>query len=368
MKQRNCQESKKYLKKIFKIKIKDNIFVRVLGFYKYRHQYKDHNNKKIIYLVGTTSHNNLGDHAISLAEILFCKSNFPQYNIHEIVENQVFCNYWCLIKFIKKDDLIFLHGGGNIGIEYYLHEKIRQKVIKKFKNNRIIIFPQTVDFPKGLIGNSILNKSEKIYNRHKDICLVTREQRSFEMANKYFNKVTNILTPDIVLSLDKQKELVTSHLPYILICLRNDCEQNLSIEMKNRVIDYLHSLGECKEKDLSYYIDISSEERFKILEERWNLFRNAKLVVTDRLHGMIFSAITGTNCIVFSNYNHKIEGTYEWLKDNNFICYIKNNEKFDYFKNACKELFYSNNNNYFDAKKLETKYSSIINFANKSKD
>ena len=28
-----------------------------------------------------------------------------------------------------------------------------------------------------------------------------------------------------------------------------------------------------------------------------------KVVVTDRLHGMIFCAITGTPCVVFSNYN-----------------------------------------------------------------
>lgn len=37
-------------------------------------------------------------------------------------------------------------------------------------------------------------------------------------------------------------------------------------------------------------------------------FRECELVITDRIHGMIFAAITGTPCIALSNY--KIKGTY----------------------------------------------------------
>jgi pyruvyl transferase EpsI len=39
-----------------------------------------------------------------------------------------------------------------------------------------------------------------------------------------------------------------------------------------------------------------------------------EVVVTDRLHGMIFAAITGTPCVVLQNSNHKIESTHQtWL-------------------------------------------------------
>ena len=43
----------------------------------------------------------------------------------------------------------------------------------------------------------------------------------------------------------------------------------------------------------------------------------------DRLHGMIFSAITQTPCLVFRNYNHKLESFYNtWLKDLPQIAFV----------------------------------------------
>lgn len=53
-------------------------------------------------------------------------------------------------------------------------------------------------------------------------------------------------------------------------------------------------------------------------------FQKSKLVITDRLHGMVFCAISGTPCIAFSNYNHKVKGTYDWIKDLDYIKYVDN--------------------------------------------
>ena len=57
------------------------------------------------------------------------------------------------------------------------------------------------------------------------------------------------------------------------------------------------------------------------------LFRSysgCELVITDRLHGMLFSAITNTPCIVFDNSYGKISSLYDtWLKDNNGITFTR---------------------------------------------
>ena len=45
-------------------------------------------------------------------------------------------------------------------------------------------------------------------------------------------------------------------------------------------------------------------------------------MITDRLHGMVFCAITGTPCIVLSNNHHKVKGTYEWIKHLDYIKYV----------------------------------------------
>lgn len=49
------------------------------------------------------------------------------------------------------------------------------------------------------------------------------------------------------------------------------------------------------------------------------------VLVTDRLHGMIFAYITGTPCIVMDNKTNKVFGVYEeWLSDVDWIYQLKN--------------------------------------------
>ena len=48
-------------------------------------------------------------------------------------------------------------------------------------------------------------------------------------------------------------------------------------------------------------------------------FYNSKVVITDRLHGMIFCAITKTPCIVTRSLDHKVIESYKWIKNLNYI-------------------------------------------------
>ena len=51
------------------------------------------------------------------------------------------------------------------------------------------------------------------------------------------------------------------------------------------------------------------------------VFASAKLVITDRLHGMVLSAMTNTPTLAFSNCNYKVKGIYDWISDNTFLAY-----------------------------------------------
>jgi len=46
-----------------------------------------------------------------------------------------------------------------------------------------------------------------------------------------------------------------------------------------------------------------------------NDFSSSKLVVTDRLHGMVFAALAGTPCVVMGNCNYKVKGIYNWIEN-----------------------------------------------------
>ena len=53
-------------------------------------------------------------------------------------------------------------------------------------------------------------------------------------------------------------------------------------------------------------------------------YRKSELIITDRLHGMIFEAITSTLCIALENYNHKIKSCSETLEHLKYIKYVEN--------------------------------------------
>ena len=43
-------------------------------------------------------------------------------------------------------------------------------------------------------------------------------------------------------------------------------------------------------------------------------FSAGRLLITDRLHGMIIAALAGIPCLAFDNATHKVRGVFEWLR------------------------------------------------------
>lgn len=130
---------------------------------------------KRLFLLQTPTHINIGDHFISVAEIQFLEENFPEYDLIEINEKSV-QDFIQFRKFISKNDIILLHGGGNLGDEYIHHEKLRRDIITLFSKNKIIILPQTIFFSESEKGRKELEESVKIYSLHKDLTICAREK------------------------------------------------------------------------------------------------------------------------------------------------------------------------------------------------
>jgi pyruvyl transferase EpsI len=85
---------------------------------------------------------------------------------------------------------------------------------------------------------------------------------------------------------------------------------------------------------------INSLNRNICVREKMQEFCDSKLVITDRLHGMIFATITGTPCIVFGNNHHKVRESYEWIK---YLPYIEFVESVDEAKEAIARLAHFGN-------------------------
>lgn len=301
---------------------------------------------KRIIIMGIPHHGNLGDNAIALAEEEIIKKYFPEYELLEIPEKYL---NKCVNKakqYITDDDIIFLHGGGNIGDTYFVPENGRREVIKLFPNNKIIIFPQTAYFVDDVNGKKELKISQDIYNNHKDLVILAREKKSYKFMKKHFYNAKVYLTPDIVMTLKKDNNKKRNG---ALLLFRNDKEKTLqkeNVELINEIINKNYEKVTISDMHLGEdVINVAGKIRQEALEEKFNQFQTSEIVITDRLHGMIFAAITETPCIVFTSFNHKILESYKWLKNLEYIKICENIDDFEKKINkviSVKKIEYNN--------------------------
>lgn len=282
-------------------------------------------NKNYAFIFLAADYGNLGDVAITYAQTKFLKDILGNnFEVIEIPISHSLEGLYFVKKNIKQGDIITSVGGGNLGDLYDQIEYIRQLAVRSFPNNKFISFPQTFDFSETSEGKKALAVAKKVYNAHPNLYMVAREKTSYALMNQHFDKAHILLTPDIVLSLNKEYPKLERN--GAVICMRQDKEKNLTEKqttfIQNEIKDRFESV-------LFYDTHINKdnmniEEREEELEKIWNTFKSAELVVTDRLHGMIFCYITNTPCLVFQNNNHKVRETYSWINENKNINLMPN--------------------------------------------
>lgn len=270
-----------------------------------------------VYVFLAADYGNLGDVAISYAQSEFLKARFPDAEIVEIPISKTLSGIKAVRKAIKCDDIITMVGGGNMGDMYDDIEFLRELVVVSFRRNKIISFPQTIDFSTTKFGRRRLRFARFVYASHKHITLFARESVSYKIMKDAFPTVDVKIGPDIVMTLDCRNHALERN--GVLLCMRDDKEKkdvdiisvrNYFEQAHKNIIEYDTHIG--REK-------LSPNESLEELKKIWSAFSKSELVVTDRLHGMIFAFITGTPALVFPNANHKVRSCYEWIKDCGFI-------------------------------------------------
>lgn len=282
---------------------------------------------KKAYLLHTPTHSNIGDSAIIVAEIQFLKK-CGYTKIIEITTKEYQEYRKCIVRLMPKNAEIFLPGGGNMGSLWPSEEKLRGEIISDFANHKIVVFPQTIYYSDSEDAKQLQKESIDVYNTKPKLTVVARERTSFTIMKQLYSNLNVLLTPDIVLSLSFTQNDVERK--GIAVCFRNDKEGVFSEESKSNLIEKLES-----SKYLVHQTDTMSEEpitvenREDVVKHKLDEFAQSKLVITDRLHGMVFSAITGTPCLVLGNNHHKVQGTYEWLKHLDYIKFVEDIEIVD---------------------------------------
>lgn len=268
-------------------------------------------------------HGNVGDLLIMFGTLQYFKNNSITCTHKSTVYN-------FSPNVIGKESVILLHGGGNFGDLYDLHQNFRRMIIEKFPDNRIVVLPQ-----------SIYYKSEDNYkidcihfSKHSDFHLCARDKNSLAFAQG-LSKHT-YLAPDMAHHLYPIK-------PYgnpskkVLAIKRVDIEAvgNISnCELQyDTITDWPLLFGDTENNTiwrLNRYFKLLSETHLlwlggaaglrvwlwyakKMVNQAIRLYSEHERIVTDRLHGHILACLMDKQNTVYDNsYGKNSSYVKEW--------------------------------------------------------
>lgn len=278
---------------------------------------KDFGSRDKVFVLLSTDYSNLGDHAMTYAQIKYLERCFPDHEIIEISVGDTLRSLRSIKRSLNSRDIVTLKGGGNVGVQYFREELIRREIARYLDDVKIVMFPQTVYFPDTRFGHREFINSMKFYDSNDNFFFFARDEISYKTVAPYIRNA--FLVPDIVFSLG-ELEYTNNGGCYALTCIRDDVEGIYSVQEKEMVFDLLRGrYPDLVSTDTIREYKIERKDREKELLEIWSMIGSASVVVTDRLHGMIFAALAGTPCIVLNTYNHKLRGQYEWIEDLDYI-------------------------------------------------
>lgn len=277
-------------------------------------------NPEIVFLVMTPEHGNIGDHAIAFAEKKMLQEAMIPYI--EVTGRQLNKLKEYKILNVMDGKKILINGGGNLGTLWFNVETLQRDIMISNPDSPIFILPNTIYYEDSEWGKEQLRESIRIYNSHEQLCLYARENVSYEKMKKIYRNVQ--LIPDMVLSLNECK--ADTKRSGCILLLRKDVEKTLTEDESNLVISQAKEIfGEkLTFSDMCVNYEISIENRQAEVDKKLEEIRGAELVITDRLHGMIFCAVTGTSCIVLDSKSPKVRGCYDWIKQLEYIRFAEN--------------------------------------------
>ncbi|BBI31802.1 polysaccharide pyruvyl transferase family protein [Cohnella abietis] len=268
-------------------------------------------------------YDNIGDLLIMKGTEAF----FSDYGI-KVRKRYSYVNFRSNLK-VPEDWIIVCQGGGNFGDTYPHHQQLREKAVKAFPRNRIVILPQTIYFKDAIEER----RSLQCFSTHSDLHLFVRDNNSYLTASCLIDNV--YLSPDMAHQLYPLPS-TPSKTKLKLALLRNDKEvrqQEVSISY-DRALDWPQLFSAWDHWFIKQMIRFYSLDRrvgnIIPLQPLWYflankyigravaLFNQYDQIVTSRLHGHILSCLMdkpnllldnsyGKNMSYYRLWTHRLE-------------------------------------------------------------
>lgn len=279
--------------------------------------------KDRILLLNVPSHGNLGDHLISVAEKQLVK-DIKGYEPLTFTTADLYYGIDLIENVINPCDVVLITGGGYLGSLWPEEEARVLKLVNDLRDNTIVVLPQTVYYDQDNVSRKMMADAQKTYSRRNEVFLTVREKRSLDVVNKDLGlpQSQSALLPDMALYLnfsnhDRERD-------GIILCIRNDKEKGYKGDLMSVIKENVDGRN-VRYLDTQVNRSVSQSDEDREVRGLIEQFQSAQLVITDRLHGMLYATICGTPVIALDNYSHKVKNVYEcWLKDLDYVRFVDN--------------------------------------------
>lgn len=273
----------------------------------------------------TPEHGNIGDSAIIIAEKEFFRKYFPGRTVVEIPQGLDRPVAARLGAVHGDDSVITVPGGGFLGNLWLPANYVQKNYLENFPDRRIVLFPNTIFFEEKDGWRREIAETRAAYRAHPNLHVFIRDKSIDFLKKEILGEDSPRAhgAPDIVLSLDRSAPKFER--AGVLLCFRADKEKVLPDAAVAELEARLRERGErASRTDTVVPYGVPAEVREFEVERKFDEFRRARLVITDRLHGMIFAAITGTPCIALNNSSGKVEGVWSlWLRHLDYVKFVR---------------------------------------------
>lgn len=282
-------------------------------------------------LLGTPAHKNLGDHLIAVSERRFIRTCYPDKPLLEI-PTHVFVRYQDYIaKHATGKNTVFITGGGWMGSVWPDDELTLQSMLRAFHASRLVILPQTMYYDRtSEAGEALFQSADSVFSACRDLKVCVRDQRSYDAALTFKNLSPDrlLLCPDIALYDALDPAYKSGQADRVGVYLRQDREKISS----DRVVEELMNCFRENRYEF-FFSDTMAKHQVPIWRREKAIanviadMRTCRVILTDRLHAMVYSVIAGVKCIALDNKTNKVFGVYDkWLRDDPNILFMRKEE------------------------------------------
>lgn len=267
------------------------------------------------------NHSNIGDSAIYLGEAILLREHFQRSPKLVTEARDIDLKN---IASLATEVTLILHGGGNFGDLYPIHQNFRDAVLKQFPDRKIVIFPQSIHFQD---ANNIELTSDAI-NAHPDLTMMVRDHVSLEFARKHY-RCKILLVPDMAFMIGPVTPPSKPN-SRILALIRKDKESVLSdssslnnfphsVEnvdwppentartifefMPDKLRQYLPPVLHGRRPSVPAAFELLARQR---VQRGFEILAQGEIVLTDRLHAHILSLLLGRPHVILDNSYGKI--------------------------------------------------------------